>query len=222
MFDPEKLRHLFPKFGREYKKDDIIFCEFEPGDSLYVVLDGRVKVTKIVKDTEKKIDEFGPGEIFGEMAIIEEAPRTATAIAVEDTKLIAFDKQNFSVLMKAQPKIGVYLLKLFSRRIMEAKRRLLILLFQQADSRVMDTLLMMAELSGVDVREAKTVTLHTNPEDIAEWAAIPEDQCRAILEQMEYSGRIMMDEANNTITIKNIAELHRIVNNRRKTILKID
>jgi CRP-like cAMP-binding protein len=62
---------MFSKFGETYEPDDILFCEYEPGKDFYILQEGRVKVTKIVSDMEKTLDIFHPGDIFGEMAILE-------------------------------------------------------------------------------------------------------------------------------------------------------
>ena len=72
---------MFSKFGVTYQPNDIIFCEYEPGNEFYFLQEGRVKVTKIVSDMEKTLDIFHTGDIFGEMAILDEGPRSATARA---------------------------------------------------------------------------------------------------------------------------------------------
>ena len=65
---------MFNKFGVTFQPGDIIFCEYEPGNEFYLLQEGRVKVTKIVSDSEKTLDIFHPGDIFGEMAILKISP----------------------------------------------------------------------------------------------------------------------------------------------------
>ncbi|MEE8441617.1 MAG: cyclic nucleotide-binding domain-containing protein, partial [Spirochaetia bacterium] len=67
----------FERFAVTYQADEIVFCEYEPGDAFYLIQNGRVQISKIMGDIEKTIDVLQPGEIFGEMAILEEAPRSA-------------------------------------------------------------------------------------------------------------------------------------------------
>jgi len=74
---------LFDKFGVEYEPNDIIFCEFEPGNDFYFIQSGRVEIVKIINNREKTLDILGAGDVFGEMAILEEEPRSASAIAIE-------------------------------------------------------------------------------------------------------------------------------------------
>ena len=70
---------MIEKFGTTYKPGEIIFCEYEPGNEFYLLQEGRVKVTKIVSDMEKALDIFQPGDIFGEMAILEDQPDSLIA-----------------------------------------------------------------------------------------------------------------------------------------------
>ena len=70
----------FERFAVTFNAGDIIFCEHEPGDTFYLIQSGRVQIVKIVDDIEKIIDILQPGEIFGEMAILEEAPRSASKV----------------------------------------------------------------------------------------------------------------------------------------------
>ncbi|PKL11138.1 MAG: Crp/Fnr family transcriptional regulator, partial [Spirochaetae bacterium HGW-Spirochaetae-6] len=68
-------------YVKNFKEGEIIFCEYEPGSTFYLIKKGRVKITKISEKYEKTLDVLGEGSLFGEMAIIEQAPRSATAIA---------------------------------------------------------------------------------------------------------------------------------------------
>ena len=96
---------MFERFGVTFGPDDIIFCEYEPGKDFYILQEGRVKVTKIVSDMEKTLDVFHPGDIFGEMAIIEDQPRSATAIAIDKVKILKLNKESFSMLIQGTPQL---------------------------------------------------------------------------------------------------------------------
>ena len=107
---------VFERFAVNFRKGDIIFCEYEPGDNFYLIQSGRVQIVKIMGDIEKTIDILQPGEIFGEMAILEEAPRSATAIAADHVKALEFNRQNFEVLMQGNPQIACRQRRYFQRR----------------------------------------------------------------------------------------------------------
>ncbi|MBN1838306.1 MAG: cyclic nucleotide-binding domain-containing protein, partial [Spirochaetales bacterium] len=63
----------FNRFRKTFQQGDVIFCEYEPGDTFYMIQTGRVQIVKIFEEIEKTIAILNPGEIFGEMAILEEA-----------------------------------------------------------------------------------------------------------------------------------------------------
>ena len=72
---------MFERFAVNFQPGDIIFCEYEPGDNFYLIQSGRVQIVKILGNIEKNIDILVPAGIFVEMAIREEAPRSATGVA---------------------------------------------------------------------------------------------------------------------------------------------
>ena len=111
----------FTRFARTYQPGEIIFSEYEPGDSFYLIQAGKVRITKIVGDIEKNIDILSAPEIFGEMAILEGAPRSATAIAFETVKVLEFNRANFEILMMGNPQIALRLLKVFTKRSEERR-----------------------------------------------------------------------------------------------------
>ncbi|MCK5735399.1 MAG: cyclic nucleotide-binding domain-containing protein, partial [Spirochaetaceae bacterium] len=96
----------FERFAKTYKAGQIVFCEYEPGDAFYLIQSGRVKIVKIFGNIEKTIDILKPGEFFGEMALLENAPRSASIIALDDCKLLEFNRNNFEVLMIGNPQMA--------------------------------------------------------------------------------------------------------------------
>ena len=153
---------FFGRFGVEYSPNEIIFCEFEPGYEFYFIQNGRVKIVKIINDREKTIDVLTDGDVFGEMAILEEEPSSATAIAMDNVKLLKFHRDNFDTLLQGNPQLAYKLLLIFSKRIYDAKRRLMILLLEEPQLKVMDVLIMLAEQNPqADLQNE--ITLYVNP-----------------------------------------------------------
>lgn len=108
---------LFSRFGRLYRNGDNIFKEGSPGKDMYYILDGRVRLEKRVGYTNKVLAELAPGNYFGEMAALIEAPRTASAFAVGDCRLAAVDGKTFQELIRESKDISIFMLTEFSRRI---------------------------------------------------------------------------------------------------------
>lgn len=104
-------------FTRSYAKDSMIFSEGEPGQELYIIQKGSVKITKIVDNNEVLLAVLKQGDIFGEMALLEAKPRSASAIAYDDCVLLAVNKENFARMVQSQPQIVTRLTQLLSERI---------------------------------------------------------------------------------------------------------
>ncbi len=105
------------EFTRSYPKNTMVFSECQPGQELYIIQKGSVKITKIVNDNEVMLALLKPGDIFGEMSLLEDKPRSASAIAHEDAVLLAVNKANFKRMVSSQPQIITRLTQLLSERI---------------------------------------------------------------------------------------------------------
>lgn len=203
----------FSRFAKTFPKGSVIFSEFEPGDCFYLIQTGRVQLIKIVNGFEKNLDILQPSEIFGEMAILENSPRSATAIAYDNVKALEFNKANFEVLMMGNPAIAMKLLKTFVKRIYAQKRRFMILTIPDRLARVGDVFLMLDEtLPNLD-RAADTRTFTTTFEEVARWAGLPVAEVEDELHRFMDQGK--MEVFEDHIIVKNISELTRYVNARR-------
>lgn len=97
---------------------DEIFAEGEAGDALYLVIDGKVRVHK----ADRVIAELGERECFGEMAILDAAPRSATVTAVSDTTLLKITREDFQEIMSEKPEIARGIIQVLTRRLRDAIR----------------------------------------------------------------------------------------------------
>ncbi len=102
----------------EHKTGDIIFKELEKGDELYILLEGAVELTKRVEKGKKLLKVVDvPNEIFGEMALIDDSPRSATAAAVKDSRLLAVKQAAFENLIMSNGNFALKVIKMLSERI---------------------------------------------------------------------------------------------------------
>jgi CRP-like cAMP-binding protein len=206
---------VFNRFAITKKAGEIIFCEFEPGDAFYLIQSGKVKIVKIVGDLEKTLDILNPGEFFGEMALLEEAPRSATIMAVTDVKLLEFNRANFEVLMQGQPQIVLNLLKLFAKRIYDQKRRFMILTLDDVQARVADVFLMLEENGPkpIDLTD-NSRTFPNSVEDVAHWAGISVAKASEVLKTFVNQRRVEIQQGK--IIVKNIMDFTRFVKSKRQ------
>ncbi|MFZ5368820.1 MAG: Crp/Fnr family transcriptional regulator [Spirochaetota bacterium] len=204
----------FSRFARSFQKGEIIFSEFEPGDAFYLIQSGRVQLVKIIGDIEKTLDILHPSEMFGEMAILEDSPRSATAIALDDVKVLEFNRANFEVLMMGNPQIALKLLKLFTKRIYDQKRRFMILTLEDPQAKIADVFLMLDETQPAIDRTTERREFKTTVEDIAHWAGTSVDQAKDIINHFINQRRVEI--YTDRIIVKNINDFQRFVNSRRK------
>ena len=206
---------LFEKFGVEYAPGEIIFCEFEPGNEFYFIQSGQVKIVKIINNTEKTLDILEAGEIFGEMAILEEEPRSASVIAAGNVKLFRFHRDNFETILHGNPQLAYKLLMIFAKRIYDQKRRLMILLLEEPQLKVMDVFNMLAEQDPhLDLQDA--ITLKATAQDISSWGGMQLKDVQKVLHNLNQLGKIEL--FNDKVVVKNIRDFQRVVASKRKNL----
>ena len=105
------------ELGRVYSEGEIIFREGEEGDSMYVVQSGAVRITKKTVSGELTIATLKSGEIFGEMAVFGKMPRSATAMAAGEARILTIDKRKLLQTISRDPTIVFKMLESMSHRI---------------------------------------------------------------------------------------------------------
>jgi CRP-like cAMP-binding protein len=204
----------FGRFARTFQAGEMIFSEFEPGDTFYLIQAGRVQLIKLVGDYEKTLDILQPSEMFGEMAILENSPRSATAIALDTVTVLEFNSQNFEVLMLGNPQIAMKLLKMFCKRIYDSKRRVMILTLEDPQAKVADVFLMLDE-SQTDIdKSTERREFMTTIDGVAHWAGMAVNETKGILGHFVNQNRVEI--YSDKIVVKNINDFVRFVNSRRK------
>ena len=204
----------FGRFARTFQPGEMIFSEFEPGDAFYLIQSGRVELVKIIGDIEKTLDILQPSEMFGEMALLENSPRSATAIALDMVKVLEFNRQNFEILMLGNPKIALTLLKMFTKRIYDSKRRFMILTLDDDQAKIADVFLMLDETQTNIDKTTERREFKTTVDDIAHWAGMSVNQAREIISHFVTQRR--MEIFSDKIAVKNINDFSRFVASRRK------
>jgi CRP-like cAMP-binding protein len=204
----------FARFSHVFKPGEIIFSEYEPGDTFYLIQSGKVKLIQTTGENERTLDILQPSEMFGEMAILENLPRSATAMAVDEVTVIELNTQNFEILMLGNPQIALKLLRIFSKRIYDSKRRFMILTLRDPQAKVADVFLMLDETSTSVDKTGEKREFQTTAEDIAHWAGLSANQTKDILSRFVNQNRLEMFA--DRIVIKNISDFSRFVSARRK------
>ena len=116
----------YEKFIRVYQKDDVVFEENTAGNEMYIVCSGRVRLySQPSGGPRTQLAVLKPGEFFGEMSLVDNSPRSATALAAQDnTRLVVLDKHKFTYLIQQQPAFAMSIMETLCRRIREANLQL--------------------------------------------------------------------------------------------------
>lgn len=110
--------------SRIYQKDRMIFSESQSGSDMFVIQSGQVRISKVINGNEVVLAVLKPGDMFGEMALLENKPRSASAIAHENCKLIVLNKNNFDMMVSTQPQLISRLTTTLAERLWTSYRQL--------------------------------------------------------------------------------------------------
>jgi CRP/FNR family cyclic AMP-dependent transcriptional regulator len=143
------VQALESRFSRTFKVGEVIFREGEPGHTMFVVRGGEVRISKHVRGGERVLATLGPGEFFGEMAVLSGRPRTATATAATALTVLELDEKRFEAMIHSQAEIAARILKKLARRLDDADALIAILSRRDPRTRVILGLVREAEERGL-------------------------------------------------------------------------
>ncbi|QTQ13333.1 Crp/Fnr family transcriptional regulator [Treponema parvum] len=199
----------FERFAKMFEPDQVIISEFEPGDCFYLIQSGEVQLVKCVNGAKKNLDILKPGEFFGEMAILDNSPRSATCVAINQVELLEFNKENFQSLIAGNPQIALILLKLFCKRIYDQKRRLNILVISDLQARIADVFVMYDEMNPVQNIEDRSRKFNLTIASVAHWAGLTPEVAREEINKFIEKRKLEVFE--NYMIVSNITDMKRIV-----------
>ncbi len=115
-----------PKFRQRYRKSEVIFEEGSTGSEMFLIHSGRVLLSVRYNETRQiPMVVLNPGDFFGEMALVDDSPRSATASAIEDdTELIIIDRTRFLFMVRQQPEFALSLMHTLCQRLRDMDKRL--------------------------------------------------------------------------------------------------
>jgi CRP-like cAMP-binding protein len=178
---------LFQKFGHEYPKGTVLFREGEPGKEMFVIQTGKVTISKKVRDLDTNLAVLGPGEFFGEMAIISNRPRNATATISEDAKILVIDHKTFEAMIRGNAEIAVRMIKQLAERLSEADVQIESLLMDPR-SRIVNHLLQLCQRHGRPKEVG--IEIEFPIRDLPAYLGVGEPALRSLLDGLVHLGLI--------------------------------
>ena len=202
---------LVKRYGVQFKTGDIIFCEFEKGNHCYFLQNGVVQILKLY-GKQRILDIIEPGNFFGEMAVFENLPRSATAMAKSTVFALRFTQMDFVNLIHTFPELPYQLLVILSNRILDAKRRLKSLSINDSETRIVDTILYLTEKQTGN-KISKDIYLKLTIDELSQWCGISEEETLTIIESLTL--RNALHYASERIYIHNLDSL-RLLSRKKK------
>ncbi len=173
---------LFARFGKAFPAGTVLFREGDAGQHMYVLQGGKVRISKDVTNGPRVLAILGPGEFFGEMAILNDKARTATAEVVEDARVLVLDARTFEAMVVGNTEIAVRLIKKLARRLDSANALIEILMQQDPRVRVILGLSRIAEEFGE--RRPDGVYVPSSVADLATEVGLAEEQVDEVMTRL--------------------------------------
>jgi CRP/FNR family cyclic AMP-dependent transcriptional regulator len=185
-----------------------LFSEGDPGDRLYVVLDGKMKLGRSAVDgRENLLAVMGPGEMFGELSLFDPGPRTATATAITDTTLRGLGNAALQPWLTDHPEVAAQLLAALARRLRRTNEAMADLVFSDVPGRVAKALLDLAKKFGVEAEDGLRVTHDLTQEELAQLVGASRETVNKAL--ADFAGRGFLRLEGRGVVILDLDRLRR-------------
>jgi CRP/FNR family transcriptional regulator, cyclic AMP receptor protein len=189
-----------------FPRGHTVFVEGEPGDRLYIILEGKVKIGRRTADgRESLITVMGPADMFGELALFDPGPRTSTVTTLTEVKAVTMDREALHAWVLGRPEIAEQLLRVLARRLRRTNSALSDLIFTDVPGRVAKQLLDIAKRFGKPEGNVLHVTHELTQEELAQLVGASRETVNKALSDFAQRGWIKLQ--GKTILIYDSARL---------------
>ncbi len=189
---------------RGYRRGEVVFSAGTKGDALFGVVSGRIRISTASADgREIFLNVMGPGDTFGEIALLDGGPRTASATAIEPAELVSLQRAPFYGLLEREPKAALELLRLCGERLRWTSGLLEDAVFLDAPARLAKRLLSLSELQGEDCAGGRTVRI--SQEELASFLGVSRQAVNEQLQDWKAKGWVAL--GRGTVTVRDAAAI---------------
>lgn len=182
-------------------RGDVLFAEGDPGDHLYVIAEGKIKLGQTAADgRETLIAVLGAGDLLGELSLFDPGPRTATAIALVETTVLALGHDDLKPWLSGRPDLAIELLAALAVRLRRANETLADLVFSDVPGRVAKALLDLGAKFGQPSPEGLVVTHDLTQEELAQLVGASRETVNKALGDFSARGWVKLESKSVTIT----------------------
>ena len=184
----------------DYSRGESVFTEGEQGDTLFIVMTGKIKIGRRAADgRENMLSVMGPSDMFGELSLFDPGPRTATASVLTDARLASLAHTSLRPWISDRPEIAEQLLRVLARRLRRTNDALADLIFTDVPGRVAKALLGLAERFGSEDGEGLRVHHDLTQEELAQLVGASRETVNKALADFSSRGWMRVDSRAVTI-----------------------
>ena len=151
---------------QNFDDGEVIFCENEPPNEVYILKKGKVRISRIVENKDVQLFIMKSGDVFGEMALLENKNRSATAVALEETELLVINRTNFELMTQKEPQLMTKTIALLADRIWTSNKLMLNTYFPDLNSKILDMLYVNFERTKTEITPSQTYTFNLSFSDV--------------------------------------------------------
>ena len=193
---------------RTFRSGEVIFHREDPGQVLYVIKEGKVKISLISPDGQEiSLVVFGKGECFGEFAILDGLPRSADAVALEKVECYTLQRSDFHNAIMKNPKIAIQIIEVLTRRLRSTDQMVEDLIFLDVYGRVAKKLLELADTHGTKVDDGMRIDVRLTQQEIASMVGASRESVNKVMGYFTDKNFISTDK--HKITLHRISDLER-------------
>lgn len=198
---PEALRGLADRLERHtVGRGDDVFVEGDRGDSVCLVLSGKIKIIRSASDgRENLLAVLGPGDLFGELSVFDPGPRTATAAALVDTEYASLSHHQLRPWLGTRPEAAEILLAALARRLRKTNDAMADLIFTDVPGRVAKALLSLSEQFGVETPAGLVVEHGLTQEELAQLVGASRETVNKALADFANRGWLQVEQRQVTL-----------------------
>ncbi len=193
------------EFGVNFSPGEIIFEQGEHSKVMYIIQQGKVRILRTIQGVERTLGVLGTGEFFGEMAMLNNRPRSAAAECVNEVRALAFEKQAFEKLVTENYGIAIKLIRTLAQRIQDADVMIENLMYVDPASKLVNTLIRAAINEGMQTKQGYLLRL--TPEDLALRTGVRVAALRKALTELVQQKLVIVKK--DSINIPDLGKLHR-------------
>ncbi|MBD3371373.1 MAG: cyclic nucleotide-binding domain-containing protein [Candidatus Coatesbacteria bacterium] len=194
----ERIYHLLKR--KRYTKGDIIITEGERGDEFFLIEHGQVKVTRRSLDGREKIlDILSDGSFFGELAVLDKMPRSASVEAMGEVSILTLHKDDFLPILEQLPSLAIKIIKVLSQRLRDADSQIEDLTFKTSREKIESLFIRLRDYYGASHELGTRLTIQLTHQELADMAGCSRETVCRFVNELKNKNLLTIDKKRHYI-----------------------